>query len=140
MSGTWYGLRWNSKIKIFVHGHTYPYIWGWRLGPLWGMPTQLFCLICVLHWKWPPLNWWPNTLFEFSVLTSPPNKEFCIHWCRDDTTEIRKHKLIWDWWNQCTGFALRSSNNHHRWIAPTNCLHRCFMHSVRGLQVICLKR
>ena len=132
----WDGIQ---KLKFLSTG-TYPYIWGWRLGPLWGMPTQLFCLICVLHWTRSPLNCWPNTLFEFWVLTSPPNKEFCIHWCGDDTTEIQKHKRIWDWWNQCTGFALWSSKNHHRWIAPTNCLHRCFMHSVRSLQVICLKR
>ena len=31
-----------------------------------------------------------------------------------------KLKIIWDWWNQFTGFVLWSSNNHHRWIGPTN--------------------
>ena len=29
----------------------------WELGTLRGARTQLFCLICVLHWKWPLLNW-----------------------------------------------------------------------------------
>ena len=46
---------------------------------------------------------------------------FRIHWPSDDTTEIRKLKRIWDWWNQFIGFVLWSSNNHHRWIGPTNC-------------------
>ena len=26
--------------------HTYPYKWGLGVGPLQGVPTQLFCLMC----------------------------------------------------------------------------------------------
>ena len=61
---TWYGLRQNSKMDVLAHEHTNHYIWGvGGLRPLQGAPTQLFNLICVLHWKWPLLNWWPKKCF-----------------------------------------------------------------------------
>ena len=71
LSNEWsHDLIWDriQKFKIFWSTGTLTTIYGdWGLGPLWGVPTQLICLICVLHWKWPLLNWWPKKFF----LTSP---------------------------------------------------------------------
>ena len=56
----WYRIQklifWSMGTLTTIYGE-------WGLGPLQGVPTQLFYLICVLHWKWPFLNWWPKKFF-----------------------------------------------------------------------------
>ena len=78
MSGhmTWFEMEF--KNRKLVNGYTYTNTWGWGLGPLRSVPTQLFCLIWVLYWKCPLLKWWPNTLLEFSFLTCPLFLWICL--------------------------------------------------------------
>ena len=47
---------WSTGTLTTIYG-----VWG--LGTLRGVSTQLFCQICVLHLKWPLLNWWPKKIF-----------------------------------------------------------------------------
>ena len=63
LSNEWsHDMVWDKiqKSVFWSTGTLTPINGGWELGPLWDVPTQLFCLVCVLHCKWPLLNSWPK--------------------------------------------------------------------------------